>query len=141
MLGTYSLTYSLTHLLTHSPTHSLTHSPSNPLFVEMGAKFIKLYDEIYNTLSFTHYYNIDTFNENKPLDNTEDYLYGNSNAVYNSIVASDPKGTCALTHSLAYSLAFSLNYSLTHSLTHLLTHLLTYSLTCLLSHLITHSLG
>ncbi len=65
---------------------------SDPLFVEVGAKFIELYNEVYDTLSFTHYYNIDTFNENLPLDNSEAYLYDNSNAVYNSIVKGDPAG-------------------------------------------------
>ena len=90
---------------------------SDALFVEVGAKFIELYDKvlthsstyllthsltndkIYDTMSFTHYYNIDTFNENKPLENTESYLYENSNAVYNSIIKGDPNGM--LTHSLS----------------------------------------
>ena len=65
---------------------------SDPLFVEVGAKFIELYNKIYDTLSFTHYYNIDTFNENQPLDNSESYLYDNSNAVYNSVIKGDPDG-------------------------------------------------
>lgn len=65
---------------------------TDPLFVEIGTKFLSLQDEIYSTFKLTHFYNADTFNENVPQSNTQKYLSSSSSAVYESIKGADYSG-------------------------------------------------
>lgn len=68
-------------------------SPTDPLFKEIGSKFLQLQDEVFGTFKLSHMYNADTFNENKPNSNDTEYLSSSSRAVYESMVAGDPEAT------------------------------------------------
>ncbi len=67
-------------------------SATDPLFQEIGSKFIELQKTFYaeDGIQLSHIYNSDTFNENKPASNNPDYLSSASYAVYASIRAVDP---------------------------------------------------
>eukprot|EP00490_Sorites_sp_Unknown_P019269 CAMPEP_0114658056 /NCGR_PEP_ID=MMETSP0191-20121206/15012_1 /TAXON_ID=126664 /ORGANISM="Sorites sp." /LENGTH=184 /DNA_ID=CAMNT_0001878989 /DNA_START=609 /DNA_END=1160 /DNA_ORIENTATION=+ len=59
---------------------------SDPLFSEMGSKFIQLQTQYYGT---SHIYQCDTFNEMNPPSSNSDYLKNASAGVYNSISIAD----------------------------------------------------
>lgn len=61
--------------------------PSDPLFVEIGRKFLQLQNETYGT---NHLYNCDQFNEMRPSSGDLSYLTTASAAVFQSMTAYDP---------------------------------------------------
>ncbi|HUC79355.1 MAG TPA: alpha-N-acetylglucosaminidase, partial [Flavisolibacter sp.] len=64
--------------------------PSEPLFNEIGKRFI---EEEMKTYGTDHLYTADTFNENKPPTNDSTYLSEVSKKVYQSMALADPKAT------------------------------------------------
>ncbi|RYH29449.1 alpha-N-acetylglucosaminidase [archaeon] len=66
--------------------------PTDPLFVEIGTKFLQLQEEVWGEVARSHIYNADTFNENSPPDSSSSYLASASDAVYTSITSYDPQG-------------------------------------------------
>ncbi|MGV3539107.1 MAG: alpha-N-acetylglucosaminidase [Rufibacter sp.] len=62
--------------------------PEDPMFVEIGKKFI---EEQTKTFGTDHYYTSDTFNENRPPSNDSTFLSNISKKVYQSMAAADPK--------------------------------------------------
>ncbi len=63
-------------------------APDDPLFMEIGARYIKKLEEMFGT---DHYYSADTFNEMDPPSTELEYLKGISQTVYNSMAAADPQ--------------------------------------------------
>ncbi|MEO2061912.1 MAG: alpha-N-acetylglucosaminidase [Christiangramia sp.] len=63
-------------------------SPDDPLFEEIGKRFIETTIATYGT---DHLYTSDTFNENEPPSNDPDFLGKVSNKVYQSMAAADPE--------------------------------------------------
>lgn len=61
--------------------------PAEPLFVEVGKRFIELQTATYGT---DHIYQADTFNEIAPPTHDPDYLRASSAAVYAAMAAADP---------------------------------------------------
>ena len=59
---------------------------SDPLFAQIGSKFIELQTKYYGT---SHIYNCDTFNEMTPASNDPSYLQSYSSDVYNAMEISD----------------------------------------------------
>jgi len=64
--------------------------PGEPLFTEIGKRFIEEETRIYGT---NHLYSADTFNENTPPSNDSTYLNDVSNKVFKSMQMADPKAT------------------------------------------------
>ncbi|MFC6998229.1 alpha-N-acetylglucosaminidase [Rufibacter roseus] len=62
--------------------------PDDPMFVEIGRKFI---EEQTKTFGTDHFYSADTFNENRPPSNDSTFLSNISKKVYQSMAAADPK--------------------------------------------------
>jgi hypothetical protein len=62
-------------------------SPTDPLYVELGTKFIALQAQVFGT---DHIYNCDTYNEMVPPTNDPKYLADASAAVYNGMAKADP---------------------------------------------------
>jgi Alpha-N-acetylglucosaminidase (NAGLU). len=60
--------------------------PEDPLFIEIGKRFIKEQTKTYGT---DHLYSADTFNENKPPTNDSTYLSRMSKQVYQAMAAGD----------------------------------------------------
>ena len=60
---------------------------TDPLFVELGSKFIELQTKVYST---DHLYQTDTFNEMPPPTNDTDYLARSSRNTYAAMAAADP---------------------------------------------------
>ena len=61
--------------------------PSDPLFVEIGRRFLEVQTREFGT---DHFYSADTFNENVPPTTDSTYLDGMSKKVYASMAAADP---------------------------------------------------
>lgn len=72
----------------------------DPLFVEIGKKFIEKQTAIYGT---DHFYSADTFNENEPPSDEPTYLAGLSNRVYEGMRAADPHAVWVMQGWLFYS--------------------------------------
>ena len=69
-------------------------SSTDPLFEEIGAKFLTLQREMYGSVvADAHTYNADTFNENRPDSDDPTYLASSSAAVYSSMKKGDPQAT------------------------------------------------
>ena len=64
---------------------------TDPLFVEVGSKYLLLQEKLFGSYAMSHIYNCDTFNENKPASSDPAYLSAASAAVYNSMSAVDPE--------------------------------------------------
>ncbi|MFC6996799.1 alpha-N-acetylglucosaminidase [Rufibacter roseus] len=64
--------------------------PDDPMFVEIGKKFI---EETIDTYGTDHLYTSDTFNENRPPSSDSLFLNNISQKVYQSMAAADPKAT------------------------------------------------
>ncbi|MBF9255703.1 alpha-N-acetylglucosaminidase [Pontibacter sp. 172403-2] len=64
--------------------------PDDPMFVEIGKKFIQEEIKTYGT---NHLYTSDTFNENKPPSSDSTFLSNVSRKVYQSMAAADPEAT------------------------------------------------
>ena len=62
--------------------------PEDPLFVEIGRRFVKEQTKTYGT---DHLYSADTFNENKPPTDDSTYLSNMSGKVYQAMSAGDPQ--------------------------------------------------
>lgn len=62
--------------------------PSDPMFTEIGKRFITEQTKIYGT---DHLYSADTFNENTPPSNDTTFLSEVSKKVYQSMAMADPK--------------------------------------------------
>ncbi|CAG2113416.1 unnamed protein product, partial [Medioppia subpectinata] len=62
--------------------------PEDPHFVQIGSAFISEYTSMYGT---DHFYNTDLFNEMTPKTNQTSYLTDCGNAVYQSLIKSDPQ--------------------------------------------------
>ncbi|MDN5289419.1 MAG: alpha-N-acetylglucosaminidase [Mucilaginibacter sp.] len=73
---------------------------NDPLFAEIGRKFIKAQTELYGT---DHLYSADTFNENEPPTNDTAYLAALSNRVYQAMSKADPKAIWVMQGWLFYS--------------------------------------
>ena len=63
-------------------------SPDDPMFTEIGKKFIQEETKIFGT---DHLYSADTFNENTPPTNDSTYLSAVSKKVYDAMAAADSK--------------------------------------------------
>jgi alpha-N-acetylglucosaminidase len=63
---------------------------TDPLFLEVGQRFLEKQVQIFGETANSHIYNCDTFNENKPASSDPDYLSSSSQAVYQSMIAADP---------------------------------------------------
>eukprot|EP01065_Artemidia_motanka_P051521 TRINITY_DN9112_c0_g1_i1.p1 TRINITY_DN9112_c0_g1~~TRINITY_DN9112_c0_g1_i1.p1 ORF type:complete len:827 (+),score=257.62 TRINITY_DN9112_c0_g1_i1:54-2534(+) len=61
--------------------------PTDPLYQELGTKFIKLQEKVFGT---DHIYNCDTYNEMTPPTSDTKYLKAASTAVYNAMAVADP---------------------------------------------------
>jgi alpha-N-acetylglucosaminidase len=61
--------------------------PTDPMFVEIGNKFIALQQETYGT---DHFYQCDTYNEMNPRSREPQYLSDSSSAVYRAMSLADP---------------------------------------------------
>jgi alpha-N-acetylglucosaminidase len=72
----------------------------DPLFAEIGRKFIKTQTELYGT---DHLYSADTFNENEPPTSDTTYLSALSSRVYQAMSKADPKATWVMQGWLFYS--------------------------------------
>ncbi|MGZ3765198.1 MAG: alpha-N-acetylglucosaminidase [Mucilaginibacter sp.] len=72
----------------------------DPLFAEIGRRFIKTQTELYGT---DHLYSADTFNENEPPTNDTTYLSALSLRVYQAMSKADPKATWVMQAWLFYS--------------------------------------
>ncbi len=72
----------------------------DPLFAEIGYKFIKTQTELYGT---DHLYSADTFNENEPPTNDTTYLSALSSRVYQAMSKADPNATWVMQGWLFYS--------------------------------------
>ena len=69
-------------------------SSTDPLFEQIGAKFLTLQRELYGSVvEDVHTYNTDTFNENKPNSADPTYLASSSAAVFSSMRKGDPQAT------------------------------------------------
>ena len=69
-------------------------SSTDPLFEQIGAKFLTLQRELYGSvIEDVHTYNTDTFNENKPNSDDPVYLASSSAAVFSSMRKGDPQAT------------------------------------------------
>ncbi|MDD3907905.1 MAG: alpha-N-acetylglucosaminidase TIM-barrel domain-containing protein, partial [Bacteroidales bacterium] len=64
--------------------------PSEPLFTEIGKRFIEEEIKVYGT---DHLYSADTFNENTPPTKDSVFLNDVSRKVYQSMASADPKAT------------------------------------------------
>ena len=64
--------------------------PGDPMFVEIGEKFIQEEIKTYGT---DHLYTSDTFNENRPPSSDSIFLNNVSQKVYQSMAAADPQAT------------------------------------------------
>ncbi|MBA9076893.1 alpha-N-acetylglucosaminidase [Rufibacter quisquiliarum] len=64
--------------------------PDDPMFVEIGKKFI---EEEIKTFGTDHFYTSDTFNENQPPSSDSLFLNNVGQKVYQSMAAADPKAT------------------------------------------------
>ncbi|KAF8790491.1 Alpha-N-acetylglucosaminidase like protein [Argiope bruennichi] len=62
--------------------------PTDPLFEEIGAKFLRAYIEEFGT---DHMYSADLFNEMPPPSSDPDYLQSCSKSLYKSLTAVDPE--------------------------------------------------
>jgi alpha-N-acetylglucosaminidase len=62
--------------------------PGDPMFVEIGKKYIEAQTKVYGT---DHFYSSDTFNENTPPTNDSTFLSGVSKKTFQSMAAADPK--------------------------------------------------
>ena len=60
---------------------------TDPLFVQLGSKFIAIQTEVYGT---DHLYQTDTFNEMRPPSNTTGYLEQSSRNTYAAMATADP---------------------------------------------------
>jgi alpha-N-acetylglucosaminidase len=73
---------------------------NDPLFAEIGRKFIKAQTGLYGT---DHLYSADTFNENESPTNDTAYLAALSNRVYQAMNKADPKAIWVMQGWLFYS--------------------------------------
>ncbi|AHM59799.1 alpha-N-acetylglucosaminidase [Flammeovirgaceae bacterium 311] len=64
--------------------------PDDPMFVEIGKKFI---EEEIRTYGTDHFYTSDTFNENEPPSSDSTFLSNVGQKVYQSMAAADPEAT------------------------------------------------
>jgi alpha-N-acetylglucosaminidase len=64
--------------------------PNDPMFVEIGKKFI---EEEIRTYGTDHFYTSDTFNENEPPSSDSTFLSTVGQKVYQSMAAADPEAT------------------------------------------------
>ncbi|WP_224998279.1 alpha-N-acetylglucosaminidase [Cesiribacter sp. SM1] len=64
--------------------------PDDPMFVEIGKKFI---EEEIRTYGTDHFYTSDTFNENEPPSSDSTFLSNVGEKVYQSMAAADPDAT------------------------------------------------
>ncbi|CAG7817662.1 unnamed protein product [Allacma fusca] len=69
----------------YSSTYMLL--PTDPLFIEIGKRFIK---ELNDTIGTDHIYSCDTFNENRPVSNDSTFLHQMAQSTYLSMAAADP---------------------------------------------------
>jgi alpha-N-acetylglucosaminidase len=65
----------------------LLQEPTDPLFVEVGAKF---YEVLINTFGTDHVYNSDVYNEMNPQTNDSAFLAQSNFAVFSAMTATDP---------------------------------------------------
>ena len=72
----------------------------DPLFAEIGRKFIETQTKLYGT---DHLYSADTFNENEPPTNDTTYLSELSARVYQAMSNADPKATWVMQGWLFYN--------------------------------------
>ena len=72
----------------------------DPLFAEIGRKFIQKQTELYGT---DHLYSADTFNENEPPTKDTTYLSALSSRLYQAMSNADPKATWVMQGWLFYS--------------------------------------
>ena len=70
-----------------------TLDPNDPMFIKLGAAFIKKQTEIFGT---DHYYAIDPFNEMIPPSDDPVYRAGMAKRIFQSMDQGDPKGTWVL---------------------------------------------
>nr|WP_319572232.1 alpha-N-acetylglucosaminidase [uncultured Draconibacterium sp.] len=72
----------------------------DPLFAEIGKKFLEVQKEIYGT---DHLYSADTFNENEPPSDDPQYLSELSSKVFEGMKAADPDAVWVMQGWLFYS--------------------------------------
>nr|WP_319998717.1 alpha-N-acetylglucosaminidase [uncultured Draconibacterium sp.] len=72
----------------------------DPLFAEIGKKFLEVQKEIYGT---DHLYSADTFNENEPPSDDPEYLSELSSKVFEGMKAADPDAVWVMQGWLFYS--------------------------------------
>ena len=72
----------------------------DPLFAEIGKKFLEVQKEIYGT---DHLYSADTFNENEPPSDNPEYLSELSSKVFEGMKAADPDAVWVMQGWLFYS--------------------------------------
>jgi alpha-N-acetylglucosaminidase len=72
----------------------------DPLFAEIGKKFLEVQQEIYGT---DHLYSADTFNENEPPSDDPKYLSELSRKVFEGMKAADPEAIWVMQGWLFYS--------------------------------------
>ncbi|KJD34736.1 alpha-N-acetylglucosaminidase [Tamlana nanhaiensis] len=72
----------------------------DPLFAEIGKKFLEVQEEIYGT---DHLYSADTFNENTPPSNNPEYLGELSSRIYEGMIAADEDAVWVMQGWLFYS--------------------------------------
>ncbi|MFI1742947.1 alpha-N-acetylglucosaminidase [Thalassobellus sediminis] len=73
---------------------------NDPLFAEIGKKFLEKQTEIYGT---DNLYSADTFNENEPPSDDPEYLSALSDKVYEGMKAADPEAIWVMQGWLFYS--------------------------------------
>jgi alpha-N-acetylglucosaminidase len=73
---------------------------NDPLFAEIGKKFIEAQKKIYGT---NHLYSADTFNENTPPSDKPEYLSELSKKVYEGMKSADPEAVWVMQGWLFYS--------------------------------------
>lgn len=75
-------------------------SAEDPMFVEIGRKFLEAQKRIYGT---DHLYSADTFNENEPPSNEPEFLAGLSRRVYEGMKSADAEAVWVMQGWLFYS--------------------------------------
>ena len=73
---------------------------SDPLFAEIGKKFLEMQSKIYGT---DHLYSADTFNENTPPSNDPTYLFDLSKKIFEGMKSADEKAVWVMQGWLFYS--------------------------------------